>query len=51
MKNKVVNLLNKTVNEIEIPESIFNIKVFPDIMSPILFSFDWSVLFSILIVK
>ena len=32
MKNKVVNLLNKTVNEIEIPESIFNIKVFPDII-------------------
>ena len=32
MKNKVVNLLNKTVNEIEIPDSIFNIKVFPDII-------------------
>ena len=32
MKNKVVNLLNKTVNEIEIPESIFNIKVLPDII-------------------
>ena len=32
MKNKVVNLLNKTVNEIEIPESIFNIKVLPDLI-------------------
>ena len=32
MKNNVVNLLNKNINEIEIPDSIFNIKVFPDII-------------------
>ncbi len=32
MKNQVVNLLNKTVNEIEVPDSIFNINVFPDLI-------------------
>ena len=32
MKTKVVNLENKTVNEIELPDSIFNIKVFPDLI-------------------
>ena len=32
MKNQVVNLLNKTVNEIEVPESIFKINVFPDLI-------------------
>ena len=32
MKKNVVNLLNKNINEIEIPDSIFNIKVFPDII-------------------
>ena len=32
MKKKVVNLLNKNVSEIEIPDSIFGIKVFPDIV-------------------
>ena len=32
MKKKVVNLLNKEVSEIELPDSIFGIKVFPDIL-------------------
>jgi len=32
MKKQVVNLKNKTVNEIELPDSIFNIKVFPDLI-------------------
>jgi large subunit ribosomal protein L4 len=32
MKKQVVNLLNKNVSEIEISESIFGIKVFPDII-------------------
>ena len=32
MKKKVVNIINKEVSEIEIPESIFGIKVFPDIL-------------------
>ena len=32
MKKKVVNLLNKNTNEIEISDLIFNIKVFPDII-------------------
>jgi len=32
MKKPVVNLLNKKVSEVEIPESIFGIKVFPDLL-------------------
>ena len=32
MKTQVVNLLNKNVSEIEIPDSIFGIKVFPDLI-------------------
>ena len=32
MKKPVVNLLNKNVSEIEIPDSIFGIKVFPDLI-------------------
>ena len=32
MKQQVVNLLNKNVSEIEISDSIFGIKVFPDII-------------------
>jgi len=32
MKKQVVNLLNKNVSEIEISDSIFGIKVFPDII-------------------
>ena len=32
MKKQVVNLLNKNVSEIEIPDSIFGIKVFPDLI-------------------
>ena len=32
MKKPVVNLLNKSVSEIDIPDSIFGIKVFPDII-------------------
>ena len=32
MKKKVVNLFNKEVSEIELPDSIFGIKVFPDIL-------------------
>ena len=32
MKKQVVNLLNKNVSEIEISESIFGIKVFPDLI-------------------
>jgi large subunit ribosomal protein L4 len=32
MKKQVVNLLNKKVSEIEVPDSIFDIKVFPDLI-------------------
>ena len=32
MKKQVVNLMNKNVSEIEIPDSIFGIKVFPDLI-------------------
>lgn len=32
MKKKVVNLMNKEVSEVELPESVFDIKVFPDIL-------------------
>ena len=32
MKTKVVNLMNKSVEEVDLPESIFGIKVFPDIL-------------------
>ena len=32
MKKQLVNLQNKSVKELEIPDSIFNIKVFPDII-------------------
>ena len=32
MKKKVVNLMNKEVSEVELPESIIGIKVFQDIL-------------------
>ena len=32
MKKKVVNLNNKPVNEVNLPDSIFNIKVLPDLI-------------------
>ena len=32
MKKQVVNLLNENVTEVEIPDSIFGIKVFPDLI-------------------
>ncbi len=32
MKKSVFNLMNKKVSEIDLPESVFGIKVFPDIM-------------------
>ena len=32
MKKQVVNLKNKAVSEIELPEAVFGIKVFPDIL-------------------
>ena len=32
MKQPVVNLLNKSVSEIDVPDSIFGIKVFPDLI-------------------
>ena len=32
MKKKVVNLMNKEVSEVELPESVFGIKVFPDVL-------------------
>ena len=32
MKKQLLNLQNKSVEELEIPDSIFNIKVFPDII-------------------
>ena len=32
MKKQVVNLMNKKVSEIELPESIFSLKVFPDLL-------------------
>ena len=31
MKKKVVNLMNKEVSEVELPESVFGVKIFPDI--------------------
>ncbi|SVD27558.1 uncharacterized protein METZ01_LOCUS380412, partial [marine metagenome] len=31
MKKHVVNLMNKKVSEIELPDSVFDIKVFPDL--------------------
>ena len=34
MKKQIVNLQNKPIDEIELADSIFNIKVFPDIMRP-----------------
>ena len=32
MKKELVNLMNKNISQIEIPDSIFGIKVFPDLM-------------------
>jgi len=32
MKKQVVNLFNKSVSEIDIPDSVFGIKVFPDLI-------------------
>jgi len=32
MKKEVYNLMNKVVSEVDLPESIFGIKVFPDIL-------------------
>ena len=32
MKQKVVNLMNKTVDEIDLPETVFSAKVFPDLL-------------------
>tara|TARA_Y100001970_G_scaffold232923_1_gene290134 strand:- start:1441 stop:2064 length:624 start_codon:yes stop_codon:yes gene_type:complete len=32
MKKDVVNLMNKTVSEIELPDSIFKVKVLPDLL-------------------
>ena len=32
MKKQVVDLSNKNISEIDIPESIFGIKVFPDLI-------------------
>tara|TARA_Y100001970_G_C14009534_1_gene737663 strand:- start:294 stop:917 length:624 start_codon:yes stop_codon:yes gene_type:complete len=32
MKKNLVNLLNKNISEIEIPDSIFGVKVFPDLI-------------------
>ena len=32
MKKNVVNLMNKTVSEVELPDSIFGIKVLPDLL-------------------
>ena len=32
MKKQVVNLQNKPINEVEVPDSIFNTKVFPDLI-------------------
>ena len=32
MKKKVVNLMNKEVSEVELPESVFGVKIFPDIL-------------------
>jgi len=32
MKKQIVNLLNKNVSEIDLPDSIFGIKVFPDLI-------------------
>ena len=32
MKKKVVNLMNKTVSEVELPDAVFGVKIFPDIL-------------------
>ena len=32
MKKKLVNLLNKSISEIELPDSVFGIQVFPDLI-------------------
>ena len=32
MKKKVVNLMNKTVSEVDLPDSIFGVKVYPDLL-------------------
>ena len=32
MKKQLVDLSNKNISEIDIPESIFGIKVFPDLI-------------------
>ena len=32
MKKQLVNLQNKSVKELEIPDSVFNIKIFPDLI-------------------
>ena len=32
MKKKLVNLQNKSIKELEVPDSIFNVRVFPDII-------------------
>jgi len=32
MKKKVVNLLNKPVNEVDLPDSVFNVKVLPNLI-------------------
>ena len=32
MKKQVVNLMNKRVSEIELPESVFGLKIFPDLL-------------------
>ena len=32
MKKKVVNLMNKEESEVELPDSVFGIKVFPDLL-------------------
>ena len=31
MKKQVVNLMNKKVSEVELPDSVFDLKVFPDL--------------------
>ena len=32
MKKKLVNLLNKSISEIELPDSVFGIQIFPDLI-------------------
>ena len=32
MKKEVVNLMNKTVSEVDLPDSVFGIKIFPDLL-------------------